>query len=148
MEKRNIKLIDRKDFPKFLGKPVWYQSLSNINDFGWAFIHPDTVKLYEGGMRLGYCKLIKGDPTAKDFYNWNEIRIYERPFFHGICRFCEHWHKGTLTHCYLIEDGEDPKACVYETRYRNFKAAPKFKEQHYTVKTFLRALVLSGYRIK
>ena len=59
--------IKRDELKNWIGKPVWYQNLENINDFGWAFIHPETVKLQDGGAQLGYCKLIMTDKWFDEY---------------------------------------------------------------------------------
>lgn len=148
MEKSKIIQLEKKDLKKWVGRPVWYQSLTDINDFGWAFIHPETVKTQPGGFPLlGYCKLIKSDPAKKDWYSWESVRLYNKAKFRGICAHCAHFHKGTLTHCFLVEEGKDP-GCTIEKKYRSFEASPYWQLRGYTVKTFLRQLELSGYTVK
>lgn len=140
-----IQAIERKELKNRIGKPVWYQCLTDINDFGWAFIHPETVKLQPGGYPLGYCKLIKPDPKEKDFYSWDAIRLYSRPAFHGICHYCDKRHEGQLTHCEALEQG---KECRFGNKYREFKVKPPYDSWGYSVKTFLEMIRVSGVQIR
>lgn len=133
---KNTFEIDRKYLKNYLGKPVWYQCNSDVNDFGWAFIHPETV----GTISLPYCKLILPDPHHKDFYSWSDIRIYNHPYFHGICYHCDHYKKPG---CKLKKPD-----CGWSNRYQQFQAAPFWENNNYTVKTFVRQINLSGYKIK
>lgn len=139
--------IKRDELKNWIGKPVWYQNLENINDFGWAFIHPETVKLQDGGTQLGYCKLIMTDPKAKDFYSWKAVRLYSKPAFRGLCVHCAHWQRDQLIRCALMEQGKDT-GCTIEKKYRSFEPTAYYQGRGYTVKTFLRQLELSGYVIK
>ena len=134
--------ISRKDLDQWIGRPVWYQAVSNVNDFGWCFIHPDTVTIQPGGFPLNFCKLIMPDPNQKAWYPWNEIELYSRPVFHGICRYCKHRRPDQLTRCDAVEK------CSHSNRYKAFEPADNGFSWSYTPKTFLKALRLSGYKIK
>ena len=124
--------IRQADVRKWLGRPVWFQSRTDARDFGWAFIHPDTV-------HLGYLKLIRPNPSRRDFYSWEDADLYDRPFFHGICRQCRHWRPDQLIRC-----GKEGACCTYENRYKDFEPAPHYRDCGYTAKIFLRQLELAG----
>ncbi len=142
-----IKVIEKNELKSYLGRPVWYESLTDVNDFGWAFIHPETVKLQSGGRLLGYCRLILANPNAKDFYSWNAVQLYNKPAIRGICAHCTHFRKDQLIRCELQEQGREPE-CTFRKQYSDFEPAPFWKERGYTAKTFIRQLKLSGGKIK
>lgn len=128
--------IEHKDLKRFLNRPIWYQCRQDVNDFGWAFIHPDTVNPY----RISYCKLIKSVPEARSAYDWAEIDLYRKPTFHGICAQCKHYQR---PNCTL----KNPK-CRYENGYISFEPDKLWKSREYTARTFMRQLELSGYKIR
>ena len=136
------KVIERKDAKNWLGRPVWYQSLEKVNEFGWAFIHPDTVR-----QALGFCKLIPADPARKDFYSWDRVRLYNRPHFRGICAQCVHWRRDQLVRCAIMEQGREPE-CTFTKRYKDFEPTPFWKDRGYTAKTYIRQLTEAGCEIR
>ena len=123
--------IRQEDVRKWLGRPVWFQSREDVRDFGWAFIHPDSV-------RLGYLKLIRPNPSRKDFYSWDGADLYDRPFFHGICSRCIHWLPNQLVRC-----GKEGARCTHVNRYKDFEADTYWHDRGYTAETFIRQLALA-----
>ena len=137
-----IKLIKRMELRSYLGKPVWYQCLEDVNDFGWVFIHPDTVN-----KALRYCRVIKPDPEMQDCYSWDLIRLYNKPAIRGLCAHCTHWRKDQLIRCELQEQGREPE-CTFSKQYRDFEPTPYWKDRGYTAKTYIRQLKISGCEIR
>ena len=136
-----IKLITKDELKSYLGRPVWYQSLTDINDFGWAFIHPDSIH-----MKADYCRLIPANPTGKEFYSWDAVRLYNKPAIRGLCAYCRHFRKDQLIRCELQEQGREPE-CTFSKQYKDFEPTPYWKERGYTAKTYIRQLKI-GCEIK
>lgn len=135
----NAKEITRDDLKDHIGQPVWYQSLDDVNDFGWAFIHPETNT-------AGYAMLILPKPRKKNFFSWSGVRLYDRPAIKGICSRCK-WQRKDLTRCALAAEGKKPR-CTFEEKFADFEPTPFYKQMGYTANTFMRQLKTAGLWVR
>jgi len=148
MTSKKPQLIDRKDLSKYLNRPVWFQSAQNVEEFGWAFIHPDTVTCGLYGTELPYCRLIRPDSKAKDMFSWLDIQIYDKPAIKRLCSRCMNWVEATpgqeAAHCSCHTQDGAPR-CSADNGYKSFQPTEFWSNCGYSAKTYKRQLAAAGF---
>ena len=147
MKSRNPQLLDKKALQDWIGRPVWYMSTTDLNDFGWAFVDPATYEVDKyTGFRPGHLILIKPGPSYKTHYSWLGVEVFDRPAVKRLCAYCDNWVRATpgqeAAHCSCHT--QDAPRCRFDNDFAPFRAQAFYRDRDFTLKTWKRMVSLVG----
>jgi len=148
MKSQKPQKLDKIELQNWIGKPVWYQSLTDLNDFGWSFVDPATweVDKYTGFIP-GYLLLIKPGPSHKTHYSWHGVEVFDRPAICRLCTYCEHWVHTDPKVPGRCSNSTDSR-CNPENSFAPFQPKPYYQNRNFTLASWLKQVKLAGYSLE